>query len=75
MFHALASSRRNQNSIWSLLDENGNSVEDECTLKEMGQYHFSHIFSDDKKTILLDQLRVAMLFPNMITLEDAPGLT
>ena len=74
-FHALASGRRNQNSIWSLLDENGNSVEDEGALKEMGRCHFAHIFCDDKQTSLLDQLRVVMLFPNMITPEDAPGLT
>ena len=71
----MASGRRNQDSNWSLLDENGKSVEDEGALKEMGRCHFAHIFCDDKQTNLLDQLRVVMLFPNMITLEDAPGLT
>ena len=53
-FHALASGRRNHNTIWSLMDEDGNSVEDENALKEMGLSHFAHIFSDDKQTILLE---------------------
>ena len=52
-FHALASGRRNQNTIWSLMDEDGNSVEDKTALKEMGLSHFAHIFCDDKQTSLL----------------------
>ena len=35
-FHMLASRRRNQNSIWSLCDDDGNSFEDESALKELG---------------------------------------
>ena len=35
-FHALASGIRNQNSIWSLLDEEGHIIEDEVALKDMG---------------------------------------
>ena len=35
-FHAVASGRRNQNSIWSLLDEGGRCVEDESKLKVLG---------------------------------------
>ena len=36
VFHALASRRRNQNTIWSLEDDEGHSIEDETALKELG---------------------------------------
>ena len=52
-FHALASGRRNQNSIWSLEDSDGNCVEDEAALKELGKAHFSSIFKDDGSTCLV----------------------
>ena len=73
-FHALASGRRNHNVIWSLEDKDGHSVEDEAALKELGQRHFSHIFSNDKQTCILAQLKVVMLFPIMIPSEEARGL-
>ena len=47
-FHALASGRRNQNTIWSLLEEEGGIVEEETALKELGLRHFAQIFCDDK---------------------------
>ena len=51
-FHMLASGRRNQNSIWSLSDEDGNIYEDETTLKDLGLSHFANIFKDDGGTFL-----------------------
>ena len=72
-FHALASGRRNHNAIWYLEDEDGHSVEDEVALKELGQIHFSHIFSDDKQTCILVQLKVVLLYPSMIPYEEANG--
>ena len=71
----LASGRRNQNSIWYLCDDDGNIFEDESALKELGQKHFAHIFHDDKKTCLLEQLKVVMLYPNMISNEGAHCLS
>ena len=35
-FHVVASGRRNQNSIWSLLDDGGRCIEDETELKVLG---------------------------------------
>ena len=35
-FHALALGRRNQNTIWSLLDDDGHNIEIETALKELG---------------------------------------
>ena len=70
-FHTLASGRRNQKSIWSLCDENGVVYEDESALNELGQLHFAHIFCDDKNTCLLEQLKVVMLYPHMISNEGA----
>ena len=52
-FHMLASGRWNQNSIWSLADEDGNNYEDEEALKELGHSHFANIFKDDGGTCLL----------------------
>ena len=70
-FHALASGRRNQNTIWALKDEEGLCVEEEASLKELGLRHFSHIFRDDKQTCILAQLKVVMLYPSMISSEEA----
>ena len=72
-FHALALGCRNQNAIWALEDEDGHSVEDEAALKELGQRHFSHIFSDDKQSCILAQLKVVMLYPSMLSSEEAGG--
>ena len=46
-FHMLASGKQNQNTIWSLADEDGNCYEDEATLKDLGQSHFANIYKDD----------------------------
>ena len=66
-FHALASGRRNQNSIWSLLDDEGHGIDDEATLKDMEERDFTGIFRDDKQTCLREQLRVVVLYPKMIS--------
>ena len=71
----MASGRRNQNTIWSLLNEEVSAVEDELGLKELGCKHFAQIFCDDNQTDLLAQLKVAMLYPTMISPLDAPFLT
>ena len=55
-FHTIASDRRNHNTIWSLVDEEGHCIEDEQALKELGKIHFAHIFCDDKQTCLLTHL-------------------
>ena len=72
-FHALASGCRNQNAIWALEDEEGHIMEDEVALKELGERHFSHIFSDDKQTCILSQLKVVLLYPSMISSKEANG--
>ena len=72
-FHALASGCRNQNVIWALEDEEGHSVEEEASLKELGLRHFSHIFKDDKQTCIFSQLKVIMLYPSMFSIEDDCG--
>ena len=70
-FHALKSGRRNQNSIWSLLDDEEHCIEDEPALKDMGHSHFASIFRDDKQTYMMEQLRVVLLYPKMISQDDA----
>ena len=61
--------------IWSLANEDGNNYEDEATLKELGQSHFANIFKDDGGTCLMQQLKVAMLYPKMISDVYASDLT
>ena len=36
-FHSFASARRNTNTIWSLDDQDGNSVSEDLTLKLLGK--------------------------------------
>ena len=48
-------------------------MEEEEALKELGLRHFSHIFRDDKQTCILAQLKVVMLYPSMLSFEDACG--
>ena len=71
----LASGRWNQNTIWYLDDEDGNNYEDEVALKYLGQSHFANIFKDDGGTCLLQQLKVVMLYPKMISDVHASDLT
>ena len=71
----LPSGRQNQNMIWSLAGEDGNSYEDEAALKELGPSHFANIFKDDGGTCMLHQLKVVMLYPKMISDENASSLT
>ena len=73
-FHTTALDRRNHNTIWSLVDEEGHCIEDEQALKELGKRHFAHIFCDDKQTCLLTQLQVVSLYPSMISQVNAPSL-
>ena len=71
----LASGRRNQNSIWSLSDEAGNTIEEETALKELGQAHFANIFKDEGETCISHQLKVVLLYPRMILDVNATDLT
>ena len=57
------------------MNEEGTAVEDELGLKELGCKHFAQIFCDDNQTDLLAQLKVAILYPIMISPMDAPCLT
>ena len=56
------------------MDDEGHSIEDETALKELGQSHFANIYIDDNQTCLLEQLKVVLLYPNMISHVDAPCL-
>ena len=55
--------------IWSLEDSDGNLIEEEASLKELGKAYFDNIFKDDGCTSLVHQLKVVLLFPRMIPLE------
>ena len=72
--HAIAFDKRNQNAIWSLVDEEGHTIEDEQELKELRRRHFSDIFSDDHDSYILTQLQVVSLYPTMIAQDYASSL-
>ena len=74
-FHTISSSRRNQNAIRSLADAEGNCYEDESALKDLGKSHFACIYKDDGGTCLVQQLKVVMIFPKMISNKQATNLT
>ena len=65
-FHVVASGRRLQNMIWSLEYSDGNLIEEEAPLKELGKTYFENIFKDDGFTSLEHQLKVISLFPRLI---------
>ena len=46
-------------------------MEDEAGLKNLGIRHFSQIFKDDDRSCILAQLKVIMLFPSMLSIEEA----
>ena len=56
------------------MDDGGCCIEDESDLKVLGHKHFENIFKDDNQTSLFEQLKVVLLYPNMITIVDAPCL-
>ena len=58
-----------------MADVDGNCIQDENSLKALGQSHFAGTFKDDGGTCLDHQLRVVMLFPKMISDENASNLT
>ena len=69
-FHSYALAHRNTNTIWSLLDEEGNLVAEDSTLKRLGEHHFWGLFKDDDSTNLEDQLKVINLFLTLTMEED-----
>ena len=71
----LASGRRNQNTIWSLSDEAGNTFEEETALKDLGESHLANNFKDDGETCIYHQLKVILLYPRMIPIEKSTDLT
>ena len=57
------------------MDDEGHSIEDDATLKNLGLCQFANIFRDDNHTCLMEQIRVVLLYPNMISQANAPCLT
>ena len=57
------------------MDDGGRIIEDDAALKNLGQCHFANIFKDDNQTCILEQIRVVLLYPKMISQDDAPCLT
>ena len=45
-------------------------MSEDSTLKMLSKQHFSDLFNDDKKTNIVDQLKVIRLFLNMTVEED-----
>ena len=68
--HAVASSLKNHNVIWSLQDEIGAWVSDDPSIKTLGARHFRNIFEDDHLTSIATQLKVIQLFPSFIDPEE-----
>ena len=49
-FHAVASTQKNHNAIWSLKDDLGNWISDDQCLKALGIQYFNTMFEDDNLT-------------------------
>ena len=71
-FHNYSSVRRNSKSIWGLLNQHGETIEDESQLKLVGVTLFSDHFTDDGVTNIEDQLKVIRLFPLFLMKKNNP---
>ena len=58
------------NSIWELMDENGNLAKGQDQLKNLAQKHFGRIFKIDDQSSLEAQLKTIILFPTFFDDED-----
>ena len=74
-FHAMASARKNHNAIWGLEDESGNLITDELGIKELGICHFRNIFQDDHRSNIEAQMKVVLLFPSFLNVEERESFT
>ena len=74
-FHAVASTHRNQNTIWGLEDDMGNLIEDDKGLKDLGVKYFSKNFRDDNQTNIVAQLKVIRLFASFILPKETERLS
>lgn len=52
-FHSFASARRNNNTIWKMVDGDGVEATGEMELQILAKNHFQNIYSDDKGCDLL----------------------
>ena len=62
------------NSIWETLDDSGNLVTDQDSIKERDISYFSGLYKDPKNANIIDQLEVLKLYPTMFNEEECSQL-
>jgi hypothetical protein len=73
-FHKLASHNRNQKHVWEISDRNGNIITEQGAIKEEAMDYFRHFFKAQTNCNINEQVRVASLFPRMVSDEDVGSL-
>ena len=69
-FHYFASNKKNLNSIWELVDENGNLVKGQDQLQNLAKNCFDRIFKRGGQTSLEAQLKTIKYYLAFFVEED-----
>ena len=59
--------RKNINSIWKIVENNGNIVEGFESIARVGVLHFDSLFQEDKDLCLPEIVKIAGNLPTSIT--------
>jgi hypothetical protein len=73
-FHQFASHRRNKKFIWDLESEDGSLLNRTEDIKQEAHKHFQSFYQEDMQISLQDQIEIAQLFPQMVTIKEARAL-
>ena len=69
-FHSYARGRKALNTIWSLEDRLGRSLETFEDMASLGVEHFQHLFQAPEGSQLVEIMHIAQVFPCFVGEED-----
>jgi hypothetical protein len=69
-FQAFANERKIRNTIWSLIDSQGNEVSSFQDLAQLGKSHFQNLFKAPNEENIVDIIRLATHFPQFTNEES-----
>jgi hypothetical protein len=65
-FQAYAKGRREENTIWSLKDQEGRSITSFEGLASLGKNHFQTLFKADRRVNIAEIIKVALYLPSFV---------
>jgi len=73
-FHKLASHNRNQKHVWEISDKDGNIITEQGAIKDEAMTYYSHFFKPQTNANINEKVKIASIFPRMVSVEDADSL-